>query len=179
MRESVADSFFYSLVRLIDSIYQDEDLEDILYFILSLAVELTGGKGSAIRVLEHESFDLKAVSSYGLSKEFVESGPIDFSKSVTEIMEGDIIICNDFENDSRVQNLDAARKEGVSSVIGLPFTVNEYTYSIMRVYYSQKKVPTHEEIELLNSLGKISCLAIERAVLRGLSNEASNKRDIA
>ncbi|HIJ36088.1 MAG TPA: GAF domain-containing protein [Deltaproteobacteria bacterium] len=167
MRENFLDSSFFALNRVIDVIYQDEEkLSDILYFVVSLASEITGAKGSTIRVLEHGTFGLKVVTSHGLSKEYLESGAIDYGKSVTEIMQGDIIIINDFENDSRIQNLTAAKKEGVNSVIGIPFTVNDTTYSILRTYYSFRKVPTQDEIAFLNSLGKLSCLAIERAAMR-------------
>jgi GAF domain-containing protein len=165
MEETIKDSYFYSLVRIIDAIYQDEELGDVLYFIVSLATELTGAKGSTIRVLEHGTFDLKVVSSYGLSQGYLNSGAIDYGKSITEIMQGDIIIINDFENDPRIQDIEAARKEDVNSVIGIPFTVNETTYSILRIYFSSKKVPTHDEMEMLNSLGRLSCLAIERAAV--------------
>ena len=163
---SIMDSYFFSLNRVIDAIYLEEELGDILYFIVSLATELTKAKGSTIRVLEHGTFDLKVVSNYGLSKEYLEAGAIDYGKSVTEIMEGDTIIINDFSNDPRMQNLDAAKREGVSSVIGIPFTVNETTYTILRVYYKGKKIPTKKEMELLSSLGKLGCLAIEHAATR-------------
>ncbi|RLB43970.1 MAG: hypothetical protein DRH12_01260 [Deltaproteobacteria bacterium] len=166
MEQGIVDSYFFALVRVIDAIYKDEeDLGDILYFVVSLAAELTGAKGSTIRVLEHGTFDLKVVSSYGLSKDYLDSGAIDHGKSITEILQGDIIIINDFENDQRIQNAEAARKEGLKSVIGIPFTVNETTYSILRVYYPTRKIPTHDEMEFLNSLGKLSCLAIERAAI--------------
>ncbi len=169
MEKNIIDSYFFALVRVIDAIYRDEEeLGDILYFIVSLATELTGAKGSTIRVLEHGTFDLKVVSSYGLSQRYLNSGAIDFGKSVTEIEQGDIIIINDFDNDPRIQNQEAARQEGVSSVIGLPFTVNETTYSILRVYYSSKKVPSHDEMHLLNTLGQLSCLAIEKAAINRL-----------
>jgi GAF domain-containing protein len=177
MEENNIDTRFYSLVRVIDSIYQDEALGDILYFIVSLATELTGGKGSTIRVLEAGTFDLKVLSNYGLSQAYLNSGAIDHGKSMAEIMQGDIIIINDFENDPRVQNLNAARKEGVRSVIGIPFTVNEATYSILRVYFSSRKIPSHEEMELLNSLGKLSCLAIDRAVMRDFRRNQSNESE--
>jgi transcriptional regulator with GAF, ATPase, and Fis domain len=167
MEDNFLDSSFFALNRVIDVIYQDEeDLPDILYFVVSLASEITGAKGSTIRVLEHGTFDLKVVSSHGLSAEYLESGAIDYGKSVTEIMQGDIIIINDFENDSRIQNGLAAIKEDVHSVIGIPFTVNETTYSILRTYFSFRKVPTQDEMAFLNSLGKLSCLAIERAAVR-------------
>ena len=172
MAESFLELSSFALSRIIDVIYRDEeDLSDILYFIVSLASELTGAKGSTIRVLEHGTFDLKLVSSYGLSKMYLHSGAIDSGKSVTEIMQGDIIIINDFEKDPRIQNLEAASKEGVKSVIGIPFTVNETTYSILRTYFLFKKTPSHDEMQFLNSLGKLACLAVERAALnemRGL-----------
>jgi hypothetical protein len=163
------DSFFFALSRVIDAIYMDEEeLGDILYFIVSLAAELTGAKGSTIRVLEQGTFDLKLVSSCGMSDKYLRAGAIDYGKSVTEITHGDIIMIKDIENDPRIQNRQAARDEGISAVIGIPFTVNETTYSILRVYFSGKKVPAQEEIDLLSGLGKLSCLAVERAVLRKL-----------
>jgi len=116
------------------------------------------------------------LSSYGLSQQYLKSGAIDHGKSITEIMQGDIIIINDFENDPRVQDLDAAKKEGVSSVIGIPFTVNETTYSILRVYFPSQKIPTHEEMELLNSLGKLSCLAIERAAITNMRKPQAGEK---
>jgi GAF domain-containing protein len=177
MGENSLDTRFYSLVRVIDSIYQDEALSDILYFIVSLATELTGGKGSTIRVLEAGTFHLKVLSSCGLSQAYLNSGAIDHGKSMAEIIQGDIIIINDFEKDPRVENRNAARKEGLRSVIGIPFTVNEVTYSILRVYFSFKKTPSHEEMELLNSLGKLSCLAIDRAVAREFWRHQSDKNE--
>ena len=118
MEASMMDSYFFALVRVIDVIYRDEEeLGDILYFIVSLATELTGAKGSTIRVLEHGSFNLKVVSSHGLSQRYLNSGAIDYGKSVTEIRQGDTIIINDFENDPRIQNLKAAREEGVPNEI--------------------------------------------------------------
>ena len=172
MAESFLALSSFTLSRVIDVIYRDEEyLSDVLYFIVSLASELTGAKGSTIRVLEQGNFNLKVVSAYGLSKKYLNSGAIDYGKSVTEIMHGDIIIINDFETDPRIQNLDAAKKEGLNSVIGIPFTVNETTFSILRTYFSFKKVPSHDEMQFLDSLGKLACLAIERAALgamRGL-----------
>jgi len=177
MEQDILDTYFYALVRVIDDVYQDEDLQDVLYFIVSLAADLTGAKGSTIRVLEHGSFDLKLISSHGLSKAYLDSGAIDHGRSITEIMQGDTIIINDFENDSRIQDLEAAKNEGVSSVIGIPFTVNETTYSILRVYFSSQKVPTQEEMEVLYSLGKLSCLAIDRAVMGDFrEGEPGNKK---
>lgn len=166
MLDSFLDGAFYSLNRVIDAIYRDEeDLGDILHFIVSLATEATGGKGSTIRVLEQGTFDLKVVSSFGLSAHYLRSGAIDHGKSITEIMQGDVMIINDFEKDARVQDREAARQEGIKTVIGIPFTVNDTTYAILRVYYASKKIPSHDEMAFLNSLGKLACLAILRAAI--------------
>ena len=169
MSENFSEISSFALSRVIDVIYQDEeDLGDILHFIVSLAVELTGGKGSTLRVLEQGTFDLKVVSAYGLSNQYLNSGAIDTGRSTTEIIQGDIILINDFEKDPRIQNLNAAKREGLAAVIGIPFTVNDTTYAILRVYFASKKVPTHDEIGFLKSLGKLACLAIERAAMRAM-----------
>ena len=166
MEATVIDAYFYALSRVIDAIYRDDETrDDVLYFIVSLATELTGAKGSTIRVLEQETFNLKVVSSYGLSQAYLASGAIDRGKSITEILQGDIIIINDFANDPRIEDLEAANREGLKAFIGIPFTVNENTYCILRVYFTSKKTPSQEEMDLLYSLGRLSCLAIERAVI--------------
>jgi len=178
MDTSVMDSYFFSLVRVIDAVYRDEEeLGDILYFIVSLAAELTGAKGSTIRVLEQGTFNLKLVSSCGLSQRYLNSGAIDCGKSVTEIVHGETIIIGDLENDPRIQDPEPAKREGVKAVVGIPFTVNETTYSILRVYFDSKKTPSQEEMDLLNTLGRLSCLAIERAVIRKMRscNERENE----
>ena len=175
MDRDTIDSYFYALARLIDVIYQEEDLSNTLQFICSLATELTGARGTTIRVLEHGTFDLKVLASYGLSDAYLNSGAIDYGRSVTEIEHGDIIIINDFQNDPRVKNQKAAKKEGLKSVIGIPFTVNETTYSILRAYFPTKKVPAHEEMEMLNSLGQLSCIAIQRAAVAMTKNRVSNQ----
>jgi GAF domain-containing protein len=169
MAESFSEISFFALSRVIDVIYQDEEeLSDVLHFIVSLAAELTGAKGSTLRVLEHGTFNLKVVSAYGLSKKYLNSGAIDSGRSITEIMQGDIILINDFEKDPRIQNVESAKREGLAAVIGIPFTVNETTYAILRIYFASRKVPTHDEINFLNSLGKLACLAIERSAMREL-----------
>jgi len=174
MAENFLELSSFALSRVIDVIYRDdEELSNVLHFIVSLAAELTGAKGSTIRLLEHGTFNLKVVSAYGLSKKYLNSGAIDSGKSITEIMQGDIIIINDFEKDPRIQNLEAAKREGLSSVIGIPFTVNETTYAILRIYFASKKVPTHDEILFLNSLGKLACLAIERAALNEMRSDSN------
>ena len=50
MNKNIIDSYFYSLVRVIDVIYQEEDIGDTLNFICSLSAELTAAKGSTIHV---------------------------------------------------------------------------------------------------------------------------------
>ncbi|RJR22516.1 MAG: GAF domain-containing protein [Desulfobacteraceae bacterium] len=175
MNRDMIDSYFYALTRVVDAIYQEEPLDDTLYFIVSLAAELTGAKGGTIRVLEHGSFNLKVVASYGLSKAYLDSGAIDHGRSITEIREGDVIIINDFDNDPRIQDKHAAGREGLRAVIGIPFTVNETTYSILRVYFTAKKVPTHEEMELLYSLGKLGCLAIMRAAVSEIESKEKSQ----
>ena len=98
MPENFADASFFALNRVIDVIYRDEeDISDILFFIVSLAAEVMGARGSTIRILEQGSLHLKLASAYGLTRAYLNSGAIDFGKSVTEILAGDIIIINDFE----------------------------------------------------------------------------------
>lgn len=159
----LAESCFYALGSVIDAVFrEEEDVEGILDEVVSLAAQLTGAKGSTLRVLDRETFNLELVASFGLSPEYLESGAIDFGKSVTEVKSGSTFIATDLASDPRVQNLPAAQREGVRAVIGMPFTVNKRSYCVLRVYFTSVKSPSRLEMELLRSLGQLSCLAIAR-----------------
>jgi len=172
LKDTIGDLYFFSLSRVIEAIYYDEDLSDVLYFIVNLAAELTGGMGSTLRVLGKD-FDLRLVASHGLSKSYLEAGAVDYGKSILEIQEGDILFIKDVEKDPRVQNKLAAQKEGIRSVIGIPSTVDENTYCVMRVYFSDPKVPYQDEVDFLIALLRLACIAIHRAASLELANSSN------
>jgi GAF domain-containing protein len=161
MDGALAESYFYAVGSVLDAVSRDEsDLEGILDEIVSLAAQLTGAKGSTVRVLDSETFSMELRASYGLSQAYLESGAIDFGKSVTELKSGSMLIATDLASDPRVQNLPAAEREGVKAVIGMPFMVSRKSYCVLRVYFAAKKTPAQHEMDLLRSLGQLCCLAI-------------------
>ncbi len=162
LKESPADLYFFSLGRVIEAIYYDEDLSDLLYFIVYLASELSGGLGSTLRVLGKD-FRAKLLASHGLSGEYLRCGALDGGRSQTEISEGGVVIVKDTQRDSRVYNKEAALKEGIKSIIGIPATVDENTYCVLRIYFENTKIPNQDEMDFLVALLRLACIAIHRS----------------
>ncbi len=163
--DSINELYFFALSRVIEAIYYDEDVQDVLYFIVNLATEMTNGLGSTIRVLSSDTYHLKLLASHGLTKEYLSKGALDKGRGITEINEGDIILISDIESDKRVQDREMARKEGIKSIIGIPFTIDEDNFFILRVYFPYKKVFTQDEVDFLIALGRLGCICIHRAAV--------------
>lgn len=169
LKETPNDLYFFSLGRVIEAIYYDEDLSDLLYFIVNLAAELSGGMGSTLRVLGKD-LQPKLLASHGLSKEYLSSGALDLGRSQAEILEGGIVIVKDTQKDPRVQDKAAALKEGIRSIIGIPATVDENTYCVLRIYFPNTKVPQQDEMDFLIALLRLACIAIHRSASLNMGN---------
>lgn len=97
--------------------------------LLSTMVEETakalGVKGCSIRLLDQSGQKLEIKAVYGLSKEYLEKGPVDVehSKVDKEVLEGKIVYIEDAAKDPRFQYPEEAKREGIVSVLSVPLRV--------------------------------------------------------
>jgi FixJ family two-component response regulator len=123
-----------------------------------------GIKGSAIALLDPKKSQLKVVAHQGLSREYLEKGPIDSSRSLGEmILKGEYIWIRDITQDPRVQYPEAARREGIASILSVPLTVKNEVIGALRVYTGEPREFDPEEIRCLHRFAEQAALAIENA----------------
>jgi uncharacterized protein YigA (DUF484 family) len=139
--------------------------------LLSTMVEETakalGAKGCSIRLLDPSGQKLEIKAVYGLSKEYLDKGPVDVehSKVDKEVLEGKVVYIEEATKDPRFQYPEEAKREGIVSVLSVPLRVADRKIGVVRIYTSEPRKFNKDEIDFVNSVAAQAAIAIQNAAL--------------
>lgn len=147
-----------------DAISSTLNLRDVLDTIVTGVVKVMKVKGSTLSLLDTKREKLRVFAHHGLSRDYVQKGPIDSSKSLSETtLHGKFTWVEDVSNDTRVQYPKEAMREGIVSILSVPLIVRNKVIGALRVYTSERREFTEEEIKFLNGFAEQVAMAIENA----------------
>lgn len=154
--------FFDLAVNLSSSL----DVKEILRAMTTDLAKALGVKGASILLLDEKKETLELVASHGLSKKYLEKGPVSALKSIPRALNGQkpIIILN-AATDKRVQYQAMNREEGIVTILAVPIKTKEHVIGVLRLYSKVVRHFTPEEIKLVTALAYLGGLAIQNASL--------------
>ncbi len=153
---------FYTLSSSINS---SLDIKKIMHILTAEIAEAFSMKGVTIRLMNNETKSLDLMASYGLSEDYVNKGPIPLDKGVGRALNGETVIISDTKTDDLVQYPEAARKEGIASILCVPIKAGDDVIGIMKLCGG---VPQHFDeftVKLAEGLAHQGGLAIQNASL--------------
>jgi len=155
--------FFDLAVNLSSSL----EVKEILHAMTAdLAKSLGGVKGASIRLLDEAEETLELVAAFGLSKKYLQKGPVSAQKSIAQAMKnGNPVIILNAATDRRVQYRAMNREEGIVSILAVPIKTKEKVIGVLRLYTKAVRHFTAEEIKLVTALAYLGGLAIQNASL--------------
>lgn len=103
------------------------------------------------------------VSFHGLSEKYIGKGSVDADLSIAEGMEGKTIFIHDATKDPRVQYKKEAAEEAIYSILSVPLSIKGHIVGVLRLYTSEARTFSHEEINFVEALAEIGAIAIENA----------------
>ncbi len=124
-------------------------------------------KGCSIMLLDESDRQLHAVSSYGVSEEYLNKGPIFVDDKYSAISKGEPVFVEDMQNDPRVQYPKAAAKEGIAAMLSIPIKCRRAIIGVIRLYHNEPKIIHDEDVETLCVMSENLGLVIEN---NGLKN---------
>jgi GAF domain-containing protein len=131
-----------------------------------LAKSLVGVKGASIRLLDETKETLELVASFGLSKKYLQKGPVSAKKSIAQAMKnGNPVIILNAATDRRVQYRAMNKEEGIVTILAVPIKTKERVIGVLRLYSKAVRHFTAEEIKLVTALAYLGGLAIQNASL--------------
>jgi len=138
-------------------------VNNVLNNIVESTAKGTGAKGCSILRLSPDKRSLEHLVSYGLSDEYVNKGEIVVDETVKEMLKGPVNI-PDVENDPRIQYPEAAKLEGIASLLSIPIRgMSGNVIGLLRLYNSKPRKYRKGEIEFLVSIADLGGIVLEKA----------------
>ena len=140
------------------------NLRQVLDLIVEGVVKVMKVKGSSLSLLDNKREKLRVFAYSGLSREYVEKGPLEASKSISDTtLQGKHTWVENAAQDPRVQYPLEAMREGIASILSVPLLVRNKVIGALRVYTSEPRRFSEEEIKFFYGFAEQVALAIENA----------------
>jgi GAF domain-containing protein len=152
-----------ALQQIQEAVYSTLNLQQILNMIVEKTTLTLGARGSSLFVLGEEGEEFKAVANHGLSQSYLSKGPVHKDKSISETLHGKMVLINHAAEDPRIQYPQAAKQEGIGSILSLPLCLGQKVIGVLRVYVRVGHVLSNEAIDFAKALCEMCALAIQNA----------------
>ncbi|SRR6266568_4196795 len=143
------------------------ELDQVLQSVVTSITEAMQVKACSLRLLDPRTGQLQISAAYGLSGGYLAKGPVEVEHSPidSEALRGTPVIIPDVRADTRFQYKEAAKREGIVSVLCVPLEVHGKAIGVMRVYTSEACTFHESDVQFLSVLASLAALAIENANL--------------
>jgi len=155
-----------ALLRTSEALSATLSLNEVLDRLAQNAALALHAPSASIRLLEEGSERLPMVASYGLSRAYMEKGPVYLSKSPLdrEALAGRVVIIRNVTNDNRIQYPVAMELEHLKSVIVAPITLRRGPVGVLRAYSREVGAFDDQSAEFLLAIARQGAAAIENAM---------------
>jgi GAF domain-containing protein len=141
------------------------DIKEVLELVVTKVTAALDGKGCIVRLLDRKGETLELEKAHGLSKEFINKGPVDPRKHIPENLEGKTVIIDNVFTDPRLQYPRHIVAEGIRKILSIPLMVRGKVIGVLRVFTEERPPFTKREINFATALAQQCAFAIENARL--------------
>jgi len=153
---------YETLIRITKAISMIRDPEEIVLITVEGVTSALKIKGCALFLFSAKTEELKLVSSYGLSEEYLDKGPVSALRSIASALEdGQPVAIYDVSDDPRIQYPKAATKEGIASILSVPIIIGEKITGCLRVYTAEKWEFTLDDVNFVQAVAQVVGMALE------------------
>jgi sigma-B regulation protein RsbU (phosphoserine phosphatase) len=154
----------YQLTTLVAGAFS---LQEVLDRLAEAAVKIMAGvKACSIRLLDEEAGELKMRSTYGLSEEYRNKGPVSKSDPVIKAaFAGEAIVLDDMRVDGRVKYREATLQEGLVSQLTVAMQFRSKAIGVLRLYSPKPRQFYEDDISLARAVASQCAVAITNAKL--------------
>lgn len=150
-----------TLIKVSRSLSKSKDPEEIIRLTVESLKSTLGIKGCALFLINHQSKELEVAASAGLSAEYLSKGPVSALNSIADSLQDGPIAVYDVSDDPRIQYPEAAKKEGIASILSVPIMLGDEAIGAIRVYTAEKWEFTLDDVNFVQALAQIAGILIE------------------
>ena len=162
---------YETLIQITKAMSMSKNPEEVVMLTVKSIKKTLDIMGCALFLINPDNNELELVATEGLSKEYLNKGPVSSLASIASSLQEGPVAIYDVSDDPRIQYPDAAKKEGISSILSVPIYVKGDVIGAMRVYTSQPWEFTMDDVNFVQALAQISGLLIDMCRLYEGQNE--------
>ncbi len=153
--------YYDTITRLTTAISQCKDPEEVALITAEAVKTAFQAKGCSVFLVDRETRELGLVASSGLSREYLEKGPIHFMQTIQEAKDAVPIAIYDVMDDPRIEYPKAAKTEGISSLLGVPIISRNKIIGALRIYTAKPWEFSFNDISMAQAVALICGMAME------------------
>lgn len=155
------EKYYQDLYELAAILNSARSPDEILNAIVENTATALYAKGCSLFLLTPDRNALIRIATYGLSPWFVRMGPVVVDRSMSESLEGKTLLIPDATTDERVEYRKQVKQENIATILSVPVKLREEVVGVMRVYTSQPRQFTDEEIVFAEGAANFGAIALE------------------
>jgi GAF domain-containing protein len=162
---------YETMIKVAKAISHSKDPEEVALMTVESIKTTLNVKGCALFLFNRKTNELAMATSYGLSEEYINKGPVSALRSIAQSLEDGPVAIYDVMDDPRIQYPKEAQKEGISSILSIPIIAGGKLLGAMRVYTSEPWEFTIDDVNFVQALAQIAGGAINMArYVKGLKS---------
>ena len=154
---------YETLLKVTKVISHSRNPEEVVLITVESIKTALDVKGCSVFLINRKTDELEVAASYGLSDEYINKGPVSALRSIALSLEEGPVAIYDVSDDPRIQYPDAAKKEGIASIMSVPIVVAGRLIGALRIYTSEHWEFTLEDVNFVQAMAQIAGMAIEMA----------------
>jgi GAF domain-containing protein len=152
---------YETLLKVTRAMSRSKVPEEVVQLTVESVKEALDIKGCAIFLEDPETQELSVAASSGLTEEYLNKGPVSSLRSIGESLKDGPVAIYDVSDDPRIQYPEAAKKEGIASILSVPIVIGGNVIGAMRVYTAEPWECTLEDVNFVLALAQMSGMLIE------------------
>ncbi len=153
--------YYDMIVRLTTAISMCKDPEEVALITSEAVKTAFNAKGCCVFLVDRETRELGLVASSGLSRGYIQKGPIHFMQEIREARDAKPIAIYDVMDDPRIEYPQAAKKEGIASLLGVPIISRNKIIGALRIYTAKPWEFSLSDISMAQAVALICGMAME------------------
>ncbi len=138
-------------------------VNEILDHIVRQIIEAMNLKGATIRLINPKTNTMELVAAVGLSEKYLNKGPVDTDRSITEALTGRPVAIFDATTDPRMQYPQEAKEEGIATLVAIPMMIKGKVIGVLRLVTAEPREFTMEEVDFACAVAEMGAQAISNA----------------
>jgi GAF domain-containing protein len=157
--------YFKTFCKLSRAFGTAANQDDLLGMIVQYAIDTMEGKAACLFLADEKQDYFVPVVQRGLSANYLHANPMKVQNIVQSLLKKGYLSFLDATTDSRLENHDAKKAEGIASILTVAVMVEGRATGVLSLYTATQRDFATDEIDFLSALAEQGGMAIEKARL--------------